>query len=444
MEEKKEKTKNKSQGIKILVIILIACTFWIYYFSNPKPQYYYDYTFRVADNILRGAIGFHEKPPSWVNEFVPFEGNWYSAFPLGSVLTMIPFAIFKLIGMINAMPASFIAALTAGAICGFLIKISEQYEFEWNKRILLVCGILFGTWMWTNLTMAGAWQLALGIAVLGELGAIYFTVFSRQPLLAGSFFALAFGNRTEILLTAPLFMYLLFRPQVPSPKSQVPSDNEKQKDNDLEVSETKELKPNLGIWNLKLGTWNLEFGTLTKFCAVPFVLGVLTLIYNDIRFHSLTDFGYARIPGVLDEPWYAQGIFSIWYIPLNIKEMLYKPWNWRSNFPYLVPDGFGSAIWWSSPFILFLFRFGARDKILKYTSWAAIIALTFLLWTHGNPGGWQFGYRYAMILLPWMFVILLENSPKKIRWYEWFAYIFSFVINLYATYLFFWTDYVKP
>ncbi|HVE59127.1 MAG TPA: hypothetical protein VNB22_20050 [Pyrinomonadaceae bacterium] len=428
---------NAEKTRKGVFICLIIGTFLIYYFSNPNPQSYYDYTYRVAENVLRGAIAFQERPPGWLNEFVPFEGNWYSVFPLGSVLTMMPFAFFKLIGVIYEMPASFIAALTAGAICWFLAKISEYYELERKKRILLVCGILFGTWMWTNLTMAGAWQLALGFAMLGELGAIYFTVFNRRPLLAGLFFAIAFGNRTEILLTAPVFMFLLFKSQVPNSKSQVESEPTRLKQEELKVSETK--KPEDG-----LGTWNLKLGTLVKFCAVPFILGVLTLIYNYVRFHSFADFGYARIPGVLNEPWYRYGIFSIWYIPLNFMEMLVAPWRWLGAFPYFVPSGFGGAIWWSSPFLIFLFRFGARDRILKYTAWAAIFIVTFLLWIHGNPGGWQFGYRYAMILLPWMFIILLENSPKKIRWYEWLAYIFSFFVNLYATYLFFWTDYIKP
>lgn len=87
---------------------------------------------------------------------------------------------------------------------------------------------------------------------------------------------------------------------------------------------------------------------------------------------------------------------------------------------------------------------GTRDKILKYTAWTAIFLLTFLLWTHGNSGGWQFGYRYAMVLLPWIFLILLENSPKKITLPEWFLYIFSILANAYATWLFHWTEYVKP
>ncbi|MCY7346179.1 MAG: hypothetical protein LH614_08135, partial [Pyrinomonadaceae bacterium] len=178
--------------------------------------------------------------------------------------------------------------------------------------------------------------------------------------------------------------------------------------------------------------------------AVPFVLGIETLVYNYIRFHSFTDFGYARIPGVLSEPWYRHGIFSFYYIPQNFVEMFYTPWKRVAGFPFLVPNGFGGSIWWSSPFILCSLYFGARNKILKYTAWTAIFILTLLLWTHGNTGGWQFSYRYAMILLPWLFVILLENGSEKITRLELLAYLWSFALNAFATYLFFWTDYVKP
>ena len=431
MSERRFSIKELSGNTKILLLCLIIGTGVIYYFSNPNPQHYYDYTFRVAENLLYGRIGFTEKPPSWLNEFVPFENYYYSVFPLGSVLTMLPFAFLKLLGIVKEMPAAFISALTTSGICLFLFLISAQYKHTWRKRILLSTGILFGTWMWTNLAMAGAWHLALGFAMLGELGAIYFTIFNRKPLLAGLFFALAFGNRTEILLTAPVFMFLLLRKDFQSEDAE----------SKAEKAKTKDRRPKT---EFHISYFKFQIPNLAKFCAVPFILGVLTLIYNYVRFHSFTDFGYARIPGVLDEPWYRYGIFSVSYIPLNVQEMLYTPWKRIADYPYLVPTGFGGSIWWSSPFILFALRFGARNKVLKYSSWAAIIILTFVLWTHGNPGGWQFGYRYAMILLPWLFVILLENSPEEITPLEWFAYIVSFVVNAYATYLFFWTDYVKP
>ena len=443
-------------NITILLITLILAVGAIYYFSNPKPQHYYDYTFRVADNILNGAVAFEEKQPSWLNEFVPFEGNWYSVFPLGSVLTMMPFAFFKLIGAIKEMPAAFISALTASVICLFLLLIAKRYEIDWGKRILLALGILFGTWMWTNETMAGAWQLALGFAMLGELGAIYFTIYDKRPLLAGFFFAIAFGNRTEILLTAPIFMFLLLY----SLKFKVQSSKLEAEVSDLQengsakkkhkhkpknkASETQSIRSEIS--NLKSETIrNPQFAirNLIKFCAVPFVLGVLTLIYNYVRFHSFTDFGYARIPGVLDEPWYNHGIFSLYYIPGQAWEMLLKLWESKPKFPFLVPNGFSSSILFSSPFLFLLLRNGSSDKILKYAAWLAIIILTFLLWTHGNSGGWQFGYRYAMVLLPWIFVVLLENSPKKITLSEMVFYPISFLLNAYSIYLFHWSEYIK-
>jgi len=184
--------------------------------------------------------------------------------------------------------------------------------------------------------------------------------------------------------------------------------------------------------------------TSAMFCVVPFVLGVCTLIYNYIRFHSISDFGYARIPGVLNEPWYNHGIFSVYYIPRQIWEMLLRLWELRPTFPLPVPNPFSSSILISSPFLIFAFRPGSRDKVLKYVCWAAVLIICFVLWMHGNSGGWQFGYRYAIAILPFLFVIMLESSPKKVTRLEWAAYAASFALNAYATWLFHWTNYLKP
>jgi len=415
--DSKTAAENRS-NLLFFVLPLVAAV--IYYFSNPKPQDFYNYTFLVAGNLLHGATGLSETPPTWLNEFVPFEGHYYSVFPLGAVLSMIPFALLAAVGIIHEMPGAFIAAMIAGGSCYYLLKIADKYEISISKKILLTLAVLFGTWTWTNLAFEGAWQLAIGFALVGEVGAVHYSVFERRPFIAGAFFALAFGNRTEVLLTAPIFLYLLNR-------------NGRKETEKLDNDESESAN-----------TLNRNIVDALWFCLIPFVLGVATLIYNYLRFHSFTDFGYARIPGVLNEPWYNHGIFSLTYIPRQAWEMLWKPWRFVDVFPYLVPNGFSSSILWSSPFLLFLLRSGSRDKVLKYLSWVAIALLTFLLWIHGNSGGWQFGYRYATVLLPWVFVILLEASSKKISPLEWAVYVFSFVMNAYATWLFHWTDYIKP
>jgi hypothetical protein len=411
METANSASANRWRSI-CLWSVLIGIAF---YFSSPYSYYYLDYTLRVAENFLHGKIGFTQIPPPYLNEFVPFDGAYYSVFPLGSVLTMLPFAVLKSAGMIRAMPSAMIAALIAAGGSVFLFLIGNRYEISRKRRVLMVLGMIFGTWAWTNLAFGGAWQFALGFAVLGELGAIYFTAYNRKAFIAGLFFALAFGNRTEILLTAPVFLYLFLRPyDTASGRRGSVADR------------------------------GSALREAAAFCITPFVLGVLTLVYNYLRFRSFTDFGYARIPGVLDEPWYAFGIFSAYYIPDQAWQMLAKPWYLLDSFPYLVPDGYSSSILISSPFLLFLARFGARDRGLKYASWFAVIILTLLLWTHGNSGGWQFGYRYAMVCLPWIFVLLLESAPKNVPPLELAAYILSFAANAYATWLFHWTDYVKP
>lgn len=426
--ERRETTDSDSEGqsffLRYFSLILPLATAVIYFFSNPNPQYYYDYTFRVAGNLLAGKIAFTRRQPSWLNEFVPFEGFYYSVFPLGSVISMIPAAFLKTVGLISQMPGAWISALLAGFVCYFCLKIADQYDVTPGRRILMTLGVLFGTFMWTNLSFAGAWQLALGFAMVGELGAIYFTVYDRRPLLAGLFFALAFGNRTENLLTAPILMYLLWK-----------KGEEKRSEGVNAKTRTSAPLPLLSSY--------APLFPIAKFCIVPFILGVSTLIYNYVRFHSFTDFGYARIPGVLQEPWYHAGIFSIQYIPTQAWEMLLKQWNWTSDFPYLMPDGFSSSIILSSPFLLLVFRLGAKRGWLKIAAWLAIVTLTFILWCHGNAGGWQFGYRYAMVLLPWIFVIMLENAPKKVTIPEWILYGIAFLANLYATWLFNWTEYME-
>lgn len=381
----------------------------IYFFSNPNRYSDFDYTFRIAGALLDGRLGLDETPPSWLSEMVPFEGAYYSVFPLGSVLSLLPVAALREAGLVERFPSAVIVALTAAAISIFVHLLAQRHEIAHGKKWLLASLTMFGTWMWCNLTFGGAWQIALGLAVLGQVGALYYILIERRPLRAGLFFALAFGNRTEIILLTPLFLYLACR------------------------AETGAARPVVIHWP-----------TVLRFSVSPFILGVATLAYNYVRFHSAFDFGYARIPGVLHEPWYERGIFSPHAIAGNMKAMLFESWKTIDRYPYLTPTGFGGSIFLATPFLIMLFRPGARDSHIKMTAWIAIALLTALLWLHGNPGGWQFSYRYAMILLPWMFLILLETSRSRASAIDIALFGASVAINAYATYLFHWTSHVQP
>ena len=397
--------------IGAIVAVSIGSLFFILAHQNYYEQL--DYTFRLASAFINGHLGLASSP-IWLNELIPHGNVYYSAFPLGSILSVLPFSILVSWHILGGYPVAAVVGIIAGVTTWLCYRYSlVRRDLTAAHRIILATWLLFGTWYLTNLLFAGAWHLALGFAVLGELGALAYTISKPNPALAGLFFALAFGNRSEIVFTAPIFFYFLLR-------------------TDFQQSGRSTWK-RLSAWK-KVGLFSLT----------PALLGLATLAYNQLRFGSIADFGYSHIPGVLNEPLYSGGIFSLVPVSENAHQMLWQGWKHLDSFPYFVPTGFGGSIFLASPFLLLLLRrwHGQRHRLLA--SALAIFILTATLWLHGNPGGWQYSYRYAMILLPWVLVIFIEILPNRITKLEAGLWIASLSINSYATYLFMWTKFVQP
>src|SRR5205809_7341441 len=392
-----------------------------FFFSTNAKLRDLDYTSQIASALLRGHLGLTEKPPEWLNEMIPHGERYYSAFPLGAVVSMVPVGLLQKAGLIQNFPGHVLAAFIAGSCVYFFFQLAKALGSNYSKfdsnslarQILLALFPIFGTWTWCNLGFGGAWQIALGLTLLGETAALYFTLVRPSPFVAGAFFALAFGNRTELLITLPLYLYFLWR-----------------QPNGTTVN-----------WkNFKRG-FRENMPMLARFLCVPIILALLTAAYNFARFHSIFDFGYIHIPEVRDEPWYEHGLFSIDAIPWNMYTMLFQGFESISYFAYIQPNGFGCSIFLASPFLRLLFRQGGRYKVV---AWVAIALLTLVLWCHGNAGSCQFSYRYAMVLLPWMFLLLTGNGPAKISVPEITLFAVSVAINAIATWQFLWTDQIQP
>src|SRR5206468_1562507 len=221
------------------------------------------------------------------------------------------------------------------------------------RRILLALFPVFGTWTWCNLGMGGAWQIALALALLGEIAALYFALVRPSPFIAGAFFTLAFGNRTELLITAPLYLYLFW--SCPNGTHQEVAVSSARQGRNLISRIKRSLRENARV--------------LFDFLTLPATLALLTAAYNFARFHSIFDFGYFHIPEVRDEPWYEHGLFSLHSIPWNVHTMLLEGFQDDPNFPFLSFPPFGCSILLSSPLLFLLFRaVGSYGAI----SWIAI------------------------------------------------------------------------
>jgi hypothetical protein len=415
--------KPGRQDVWVAIGLSLVAAVAFYFSTNPTLKDL-DYTLEIASAFLRGDLGLREKPPEWLNEMIPYANRYYSAFPLGAVISMVPVALLQKASLIHNFPARILAALIAGACVYFFFQLAKAFGPDYSslepkplaRRILLALFPVFGTWTWCNLGMGGAWQIALGLALLAETAALYFTLVRPSPFIAGAFFALAAGNRTELLITAPFYLYFFWR---------------RSNENTAGLSRAARMKHGL----------RLNASMLFNFSALPVALALLTAAYNFARFHSIFDFGYFHIPEVRDEPWYEHGLFSVHSIPWNAHTMLFEGFSDNPDFPFLSFPPFGCSILLSSPFLFLIFREGGTYKAV---SWIAIGLLTFILWCHGNPGGWQFSYRYAMILLPWMFLLLTSNGPPKIAVTEITLLAVSIAINATATWLFLWTDKIQP
>jgi hypothetical protein len=431
-----------------------------FYFSTKATLHDLDYTSQIASALLHGQLGLREKPPDWLNEMIPQGDRYYSAFPLGAVLSMLPVALLQQVQLIHSFPGHVLAALIAGLCVYFFFQLAKAFGADYSspespaaaglaRRIILALFPVFGTWTWCNLGFGGAWQIALGLALLGQAAALYFTLARPSPFVAGAFFALAFGNRTELLITLPLYLYFLWHHfngqqeavgqalRLPGPgnSSGCPTIST------LSVSHS--LGPTGAAvgWDKFKSQFRDNTPMLIRFLSLPAILALLTATYNFARFHSIFDFGYIHIPEVPTEPWYQHGLFSIYAIPWNIYTMLFQGFESIDYFPYIRPNGFGCSIFLASPFLCLLFRQGGRYKIV---AWVAIALLTLVLWLHGNPGSWQFSYRYAMILIPWMFLLFTGNGPANISVPETSLFVVSVAINAIATWQFLWTDQIQP
>ena len=154
---------------------------------------------------------------------------------------MVPFALIASCDRRSSARTRNRAHRRAGAFFFFRIALIRIDSFRDAIRSISAA---LGTWLWTNIVMGGAWQLALGFAMIGELAAIYYVFAHPRPFLAGLFFAFAFGNRTEVIITAPVFIF-----SAPA----------------------------------RLRHRNFAFRvsrTLTRVLRVPLLLGIATLLYN--------------------------------------------------------------------------------------------------------------------------------------------------------------------
>lgn len=336
----------------------------------------------IAGALLHGHLDI--EPQGWF-ELVFIDGRAYSPFPLVPALFYLPAAALGL-----DLPVTVLPSLLGGASVAIAFLLLRRQGTAREPALWITAGFATTT-LWWAASHGGTHLMAEVSATFFLLGAIWFALDRRRPVVAGLLFALAVGSRLPVGASLPLFVYLYRRE-----------------------------------------TWRFVAGAL----PVATFVG----LYNLARFGSPVDFGYARIfsdssPNglVTGERWYHHGIESPLYIPSGLQAMLFSWPTLISDPPWVKPSLIADSLLITAPFLAWAFLARGRLALVLGVS-AALIVLVDLM--HGNPGISQFGYRYILDAEPLLVVMLGIAMPVRAGF--WFG--LAVVVGAVATGYAFWAQ----
>jgi hypothetical protein len=366
----------------------------VYLLTTSQEPTDFDYFVRLADAFLHGRLYLLEAP-SWLNELVPGGGGWYVVYPPVPAVLLLPFvAIFE-----TTFPQNVASCLFAALTVGLAWLLLGRFALTVARRLMLTAVFGIGTVFWYVAEVGSAWYLGHVCAVLFSTAAVLLALDRRWPVVVGVLLGLAAVSRLPVALASPGVLLLM-----------------------------------LGIgWPVRLPSDRMQAvrTTLAFGIGMAFPVG-LYFLYNLARWGSLMDQGYTLIPGVLEDPIYAEhGIFAIEYIPRHIYAIFLQSWRYVDEAPFLQPDWRGLGLFLTTPLFLWLLRARLQDpRVLGSAVAIALVSIPII--THGNTGLAQFGYRFSLDVQVFLFVILATVFERGMSRLAWLAALASIVICAYG------------
>lgn len=342
---------------------------------------------------------------SWL-ELATYNGQFYVSFPPFPSVVMLPLTyIFG-----ENTPSNLVVALTTMASAALVYKLARGEGRGLCRRDSVLTALII-TWgsnmMWMS-TLGGVWFIAQCMCMLLQLIAIY-CAWKNRRVAAYLMMALAVGCRPfSAVGFVPLFIYFYVR--------------------------DKKSAPERGFVRTALK----QLPAL----ILPLLVAAAYMWYNYARFNDPLEFGHNYLPEFIASP---EGQFNLSYIAQNLLNIL-RPITLGDGLTlkYEVFDGFLFFV--ANPFFIWFFISAARvikarEKLgaVRIALVAALFLELLLLCAHKTFGGWQFGARYMVDLLPLALAFVLlsfrrdENgAAAPLRAYERAIAYFGVMLNVYG------------
>jgi len=334
-----------------------------------------------------GQISLGQDYP-WL-ELAIFNGDWYVSFPPTPSLVMFPLTfIFG-----AEVPSNLVMMLYAMLSAVFAYKIFRKAKISEYSAAFMALFVVWGCNMMWMSTVGGVWFLAQGLNMLLCLAAVYCAQCKKKT---GAYTLLAFavGCRPFSILYFPVLMIYFAK----------------------EEQNKKTFFANI------LSQWKNLIPALLIGCAY--------MGYNYVRFGNVLEFGHNYLPEFTGAEY---GQFHVAYLKDNLYNLFVRPItvNAAGALEYPLFDGF--LFYVANPIFIVLAVCAAKDVIKKQMTLEKIVLLAvfalhiLLTCLHKTMGGWQFGARYTVDMIPFvvMYFCMGEFRPKK-----WMYFLGSLAIML--------------
>ncbi|MDQ6944417.1 MAG: hypothetical protein M3169_18110 [Candidatus Eremiobacteraeota bacterium] len=323
----------------------------------------YDNYVLLASSLLHGHIDIDALWRDSSIDAVLFEGHRYIVNDPVPAVLILP--LVMLVG--TAANQTLLACLLCGLAIGAAWALLERIGVTNRTTIWLVVFFLAGTdLLWCSM-LGDVWFIAQTSAVAFVLLALCELAGKRRGWLVALWTALALGSRFTLVMALPVMLWW--------------------------------------VWNGFLERERRPRSALAFVLAlVPFF--ITWVAYNEARWHVPWDAGHTVF--YHQDPFMGApggSPFGLANVPVELYSFFVVAPRWHSAFPYLEPLAFGTALWFTSPALVFAFL--AREpRRLVVSLWAATLLVAGPSLLYYANGGSQFGMRHALDFEPFVLVLM--------------------------------------
>ena len=310
-------------------------------------------------------------------ELAVYNGKYYLSFPPLPSVVMLPFVL--LFG--EKTPSNLVSALYGIFTAMIAYKILKKAGMKRGGAVFFAIAYVWGSNMLWLSTSGGVWFLAQGLNMLLLTACVYFAQ-QKMRVAAYAMAALAVGCRPfSVCMFLPLMAYFYTA------------------DKDRPMAD--------------------RIGGQIRSLIIPVFIALCYMLYNYVRFGNVLEFGHNYLPEFTESE---KGQFSLSYILPNLYNLLLRPVTLRADLTLEYPLFDGFMFYIANPMFLIWFAAVVKDVLQKRLDAVrlciviAVLAELLLLCAHKTLGGWQFGARYTVDMLPMalMYLLLKKDEPGGI------------------------------